>query len=54
MKIPNRRDFQKIVFYHLSDIDFRDFINLYRKYTTKPYVFLVIDAILSSDKDIVI
>ena len=29
---------------HSSDIDFRDFMNLYKKYISKPYSLLVIDA----------
>ena len=33
----------------LSDIDFKDFMNLYKKCTAKPYSFLVIDANLASD-----
>ena len=45
MKIPNKRDF---VCNNSSDIDFQDFMNLYKKCTAKPYYFLVIDAILVS------
>ena len=48
MKIPNKRDFQ-IAFNHSSDIDFKDFMNLYKKCTAKPYSFLVSDATLASD-----
>ena len=33
MKIPNKREFQQIAFNHSSDIDFRDFMNLYKKCT---------------------
>ena len=49
MKIPNKREFQQISFNHSSDIDFKDFMNLYKKYTAKPYFFLDIDATLASD-----
>ena len=49
MKIPNKQEFQQIAFNHSSDIDFRDFIYLYKKCTAKPYSCLVIDATLSSD-----
>ena len=31
MKIPNKRQLKKIAFNHLSDIDFQDFMNLYKK-----------------------
>ena len=34
---------------HSSDIDFKDFMNLYRKCTEKPHSFLVIDDTLASD-----
>ena len=31
MKIPNKIERQKIAFNHSSDIDFKDFMNLYKK-----------------------
>ena len=43
MKIPNKRELQQIELSHLSDIDFQDFINLYKHVS-----FLVIDATLAS------
>ena len=49
MKIPNKRGLQQIVFNHSSDIDFQDFMNLYKKCTAKPYSVLVIDTALASD-----
>ena len=49
MKIPNKRELQQISFNHSSDIDFKDFMNLYKKCSAKPYSFLVIDATLASD-----
>ena len=48
MKIPNKRTPQQIAFNHSSDIDFQDFVNLYKKCTAKPYSFLFIDATLAS------
>ena len=33
MKIANKREVQQIVFNHSSDIDFKDFTNLYKKGT---------------------
>ena len=48
-KIPNKGKLQQIAFNHSLDIDFKDFMNLYKKCTAKPYSFLVIDATLSSD-----
>ena len=49
MKNRNERELQQIIFNHSSDIDIRDFINLYKKCTAKLYSFLVIDATLASD-----
>ena len=49
LKIPNKQEFSQIIFNYSSDIDFRNFMNLYKKYTVKPYPFLVIDTTLASD-----
>ena len=49
MKILNKRDLQHVAFNHSSDIDFQDFMNLYKKCTANPYSFLVIYTTLASD-----
>ena len=49
MKIPNKTELQQIVLNHFSDIDFKDFIKIYKKSTDDPYSFLVNDTALSSD-----
>ena len=49
MKIPNKRELQQIALDHSSDIDFKDFMKIYKKYTKEPYSFLVNDATLPSD-----
>ena len=49
MKIPNKRELQQIAINHSSDIDFKDFIKIYKKCTDNPYSFLVNDTTLSSD-----
>ena len=49
MKIPNKQVLLQIAFNHSSDIDFNDFMNLYKKSTAKPYSYLVIDTTLASD-----
>ena len=49
MKIPNKRELQQIYFNLSSDIDFQDFIKIYKKCTTEPYSFSVNDTTLSSD-----
>ena len=49
MKIPNERELQQIALNDSSDIDFKDFIKIYKKCTAEPYSFLVNDATLASD-----
>ena len=39
MKIPTKQQLQQITFTHSSDIDFKGFMNLYKKSTAKPYSF---------------
>ena len=31
MRVPNKRELQQIALNHLSDIGFKDFINIYKK-----------------------
>ena len=40
MKIPNKRELQQIAVNHSSDIDFKDFMKIYKKCTAEPYSFL--------------
>ena len=49
MKIPNKRELQQIARNISSDIDFKDFMKIYTKYTAEPYSFLVNDATLASN-----
>ena len=39
MKIQKIRELSLIIFNHSSDIDFKAFMNLYKKYTAKPFSF---------------
>ena len=48
MKIPNKRELQQIAINHLSNIDFKDFKNLFEKYTVETYCFL--NSVLWSDQ----
>ena len=48
MKIPNKRELRQIALNHSSDIDFKDFIKIYKKCTAEPYSFLVNDPTLPS------
>ena len=49
MKILNKRELQQIALNHSSDIDFRDFMNIYKECTKEPYTFLVNGTTLQSD-----
>ena len=49
MKIPNKRELQQTALNHLFDIDFKDFIKIYKKCPAEPYSFLVNDTTLPSD-----
>ena len=48
MKIPNRRELQQTAINYSSDIDFKDFMKIYKKCATETF-FLVNDTTLSSD-----
>ena len=49
MKILNKRELQQTALSHSSDIDFKDFIKIYKECTKEPYSFLVNDTTLQSD-----
>ena len=49
MEITNKRELQQTALNHSSDIDFKDFMKIYRKYTKEPYSFLVNDTTPPSD-----
>ena len=44
IKIPSKQELQQTAFNHSSNIDFKEFMNFYKKCAVKPYSFLVIDA----------
>ena len=44
MKIHNKRKPQQIAINHSADIDYKDFVMIYRKCTSEPYYFLTIDT----------
>ena len=48
MKINNRKALQNIAINHSADIDYQDFIKIYRKCAKEPYNTLRIDVTLSS------
>ena len=49
MNIPNKRELQQIALNHSSDINSKDFMKIYKKFTAEPLSFLVNDATLASD-----
>ena len=49
MKFLNKRELQQIELNHSTDIDFKDFIKIYKKCTAELYSFLVNDDMLASD-----
>ena len=42
MKINNRKELQNIAINHSGDIDYKDFMTIYRECTKEPYSFLTI------------
>ena len=48
MEINNKRELQNITINHSANIDYKDFIKIYRECTKEPYNFLTIDTTLSS------
>ena len=45
----NRRELQNIAINHSADIDYRDFLKIYRNCTKEPYSFLTINTTLSAN-----
>ena len=52
MKNPNTRELKQVAFNNLSDIDFQDFTNLYKKCTAKQHSFLLTDTTLVLDNSL--
>ena len=49
MKIPNKRELHQIALNESPDIDFKDFMKIYKKCNAELYYFLVNDTTLLSD-----
>ena len=49
-KLNNERELQNIAINHSADIDYKDFIEIYKKCTKEPCNFLAIDTTKSVDK----
>ena len=48
MKIHNKKEL-RMISNHSADIDYKDFMDIYRKYTNKSYSFLTIDTTLQAN-----
>ena len=48
IKIHNRRELRQIAIDHEVDIDYKDFLKIYRNCTNEPYSFLTIDTTLAA------
>ena len=46
LKINNRKELQNIAINHSTDIDYKDFMKIYRECTKEPFNFLTIDTTL--------
>ena len=46
MKINNRKELQNVTIDHSADIDYKDFMEIYRECTKEPFNFLTIDTTL--------
>ena len=46
MKINNKRELQNVAINHSADIDYQDFLKVYRECTKEPYNFLTMDTTL--------
>ena len=46
MKINPRKELQNIAINHSADIDYKNFMKIYRECTTEPYSFLTFDTTL--------
>ena len=49
MKIYSRGELQQIAINHSTDIDYKDFLKIYRNCTKEPYSFLTIDTTLPAN-----
>ena len=52
MKINNRKELQNIAINHSADIDYKDFMKIYRECKKEPYSFLTIDTALPSSNSL--
>ena len=51
MEIPSKQELQQIGSNHSADIDSKELMNLYEKFTGKPYSSLVVNTIIKEIKN---
>ena len=49
VKTHNKKDLQNVAINHSTDMDYKDFMNIYGKCTSNPCSFLTIDTTLPAD-----
>ena len=49
MKVHNKRELQNVAINHSADVDYKDFLKIYRSCTKEPYSFFTIDTTLPAD-----
>ena len=52
MNINNKRDLQKIAINHSPDIDYKDLMKIYRKFTIELFYFLTMDTTLPANNSL--
>ena len=49
MKNPNKSELQQTAINHSSDVSFKNFLKIFKKYVVESYYFLVNDTAVPSD-----
>ena len=52
MTIYRKKELQNIATNHSADIDYKDFMKIYRKCTNEPYSFLTINTTLPANQSL--
>ena len=52
MKSNNRKELQNVAINHSTDIDYKDFMKIYREVTKEPFNFLIIDTTLPASNSL--
>ena len=52
LKSNNKRQLQNIVINHSADIDYKDFMKIYRECTNEPFNFMTIDTTLPTSNSL--